>query len=122
MRAFRDAFIDDLGVAIEEVVVGTGPCGELRYPLLRGGQRLALPRGARPAVALMTSRTLGTYSDFAAASLRADCVVYAHQVPCFHVFSPCRWLSIWQIERCTLRLYDAGCHSTWAIASNSAMG
>ena len=32
MRAFRDAFIDDLGVAIEEVVVGTGPCGELRYP------------------------------------------------------------------------------------------
>ena len=46
----------------------------------------------------MTSRTLGTYSDFAAASLRADCVVYAHQVPCFHVFSPCRWLSIWQMK------------------------
>jgi beta-amylase len=32
MRAFRDAFIEDLGGAIEEVVVGTGPCGELRYP------------------------------------------------------------------------------------------
>ncbi len=32
MQAFRDAFVDDLGTAIEEVVVGTGPCGELRYP------------------------------------------------------------------------------------------
>ena len=32
MRAFRDHFADDLGTAIEEVVVGTGPCGELRYP------------------------------------------------------------------------------------------
>ncbi|CAK0774322.1 hypothetical protein CVIRNUC_004157 [Coccomyxa viridis] len=32
MRAFRDHFAHDLGTAIEEVVVGTGPCGELRYP------------------------------------------------------------------------------------------
>ena len=32
MVAFRDAFLDDLGSAIEEVVVGAGPCGELRYP------------------------------------------------------------------------------------------
>ncbi len=32
MRAFREAFMEDLGTAIEEVVVGTGPCGELRYP------------------------------------------------------------------------------------------
>ena len=32
MRAFRDAFRDALGGLIEEVVVGTGPCGELRFP------------------------------------------------------------------------------------------
>ena len=32
MAAFRDAFLDDIGGAIEEVVVGAGPCGELRYP------------------------------------------------------------------------------------------
>ena len=32
MRAFRDAFLADLGECIEEVVVGAGPCGELRYP------------------------------------------------------------------------------------------
>lgn len=32
MHAFREAFIEDLGTTIEEVVVGTGPCGELRYP------------------------------------------------------------------------------------------
>lgn len=30
MVAFRDAFHDQLGCLIEEVVVGTGPCGELR--------------------------------------------------------------------------------------------
>ncbi|KAK2077699.1 hypothetical protein QBZ16_004545 [Prototheca wickerhamii] len=32
MRAFRDEFAADLGGLIEEVVVGCGPCGELRYP------------------------------------------------------------------------------------------
>ncbi|KAK9867944.1 hypothetical protein WJX84_010292 [Apatococcus fuscideae] len=32
MRSFRDNFLADLGSNIEEVVVGTGPCGELRYP------------------------------------------------------------------------------------------
>ena len=32
MRAFRDAFRDLLGGLIEEVVVGAGPCGELRFP------------------------------------------------------------------------------------------
>lgn len=32
MTAFRDAFLQDLGTTIEEVVVGTGPCGELRLP------------------------------------------------------------------------------------------
>eukprot|EP00879_Flechtneria_rotunda_P005448 GHRR01005741.1.p1 GENE.GHRR01005741.1~~GHRR01005741.1.p1 ORF type:complete len:1044 (+),score=501.89 GHRR01005741.1:1438-4569(+) len=32
MVAFKDAFHDQLGSLIEEVVVGTGPCGELRYP------------------------------------------------------------------------------------------
>eukprot|EP00884_Botryococcus_braunii_P009504 jgi/Botrbrau1/18555/Bobra.0367s0006.1 len=32
MRSFRDEFKGDLGSLIEEVVVGTGPCGELRYP------------------------------------------------------------------------------------------
>ncbi|KAF8057760.1 BAM3 [Scenedesmus sp. PABB004] len=32
MSAFRDAFAADLGGLIEEVVVGSGPCGELRYP------------------------------------------------------------------------------------------
>jgi hypothetical protein len=32
MRAFRDEFAADLGGLIEEVVVGAGPCGELRYP------------------------------------------------------------------------------------------
>ncbi len=32
MRSFRDTFLADIGSNIEEVVVGTGPCGELRYP------------------------------------------------------------------------------------------
>ena len=32
MHAFRDAFIDDIGLAIHEIAVGGGPCGELRYP------------------------------------------------------------------------------------------
>ncbi len=31
-RAFREEFFDELGEWIEEVVVGSGPCGELRYP------------------------------------------------------------------------------------------
>ncbi|GMH32939.1 hypothetical protein BSKO_00773 [Bryopsis sp. KO-2023] len=30
--AFRDRFYDDLGTFVTEVVVGCGPCGELRYP------------------------------------------------------------------------------------------
>jgi Glycosyl hydrolase family 14 len=30
--AFAEEFASDLGSAIEEVVVGSGPCGELRYP------------------------------------------------------------------------------------------
>lgn len=34
MVAFRDAFCEQLGSLIEEVVVGTGPCGELRWVLL----------------------------------------------------------------------------------------
>lgn len=32
MHAFREAFIDDIGVAIHEIAIGGGPCGELRYP------------------------------------------------------------------------------------------
>ncbi|KAG7674349.1 hypothetical protein Ndes2526B_g05075 [Nannochloris sp. 'desiccata'] len=32
MRAFREEFKPDLGKLIEEVVVGSGPCGELRFP------------------------------------------------------------------------------------------
>eukprot|EP00887_Chlorella_sp_A99_P003737 scaffold7.g3737.t1 len=32
MRAFRDEFAVELGGLVEEVVVGAGPCGELRYP------------------------------------------------------------------------------------------
>jgi len=32
MRAFRDAFQAELGGLVEEVVVGAGPCGELRFP------------------------------------------------------------------------------------------
>lgn len=32
MRAFRDEFMGELGTLIEEVVVGSGPCGELRFP------------------------------------------------------------------------------------------
>lgn len=32
MVAFRDEFHVHLGTLIEEVVVGSGPCGELRYP------------------------------------------------------------------------------------------
>ncbi len=28
----REAFFDDVGSTIEEIVVGTGACGELRYP------------------------------------------------------------------------------------------
>ena len=30
--AFRAEFEDELGTWIDEVVVGAGPCGELRYP------------------------------------------------------------------------------------------
>ena len=32
MRAFRDEFIGEVGELIEEVVIGAGPCGELRFP------------------------------------------------------------------------------------------
>ncbi|KAK9800195.1 hypothetical protein WJX73_007313 [Symbiochloris irregularis] len=32
MRNFRDAFLDDIGTSITEIVIGSGPCGELRYP------------------------------------------------------------------------------------------
>jgi hypothetical protein len=32
MASFGDAFAGDLGGLLEEVVVGMGPCGELRYP------------------------------------------------------------------------------------------
>lgn len=32
MHAFREAFLDDIGLAIHEIAVGGGPCGELRYP------------------------------------------------------------------------------------------
>jgi len=32
MTSFRDNFQQDLGTCIEEVVLGAGPCGELRYP------------------------------------------------------------------------------------------
>lgn len=32
MRNFRDAFLDDMGTSITEIVLGCGPCGELRYP------------------------------------------------------------------------------------------
>ena len=32
MRNFRDAFLDDVGTSITEIVIGSGPCGELRYP------------------------------------------------------------------------------------------
>ena len=30
MQSFRTAFADDIGAAIEEIVIGCGPCGELR--------------------------------------------------------------------------------------------
>ena len=32
MHAFRDTFLEDIGVAIHEIAIGGGPCGELRYP------------------------------------------------------------------------------------------
>ncbi|XP_020574026.1 beta-amylase 3, chloroplastic [Phalaenopsis equestris] len=32
MRSFRDKFKDYLGIVINEIQVGMGPCGELRYP------------------------------------------------------------------------------------------
>lgn len=32
MHAFREAFLDDIGLAIHEIAIGGGPCGELRYP------------------------------------------------------------------------------------------
>lgn len=32
MREFRNAFADEIGELIEEIIVGSGPCGELRYP------------------------------------------------------------------------------------------
>ena len=32
MRAFREEFKPDLGELIEEIIVGSGPCGELRFP------------------------------------------------------------------------------------------
>ena len=31
MRSFHKAFAADIGEAIEEIVIGCGPCGELRY-------------------------------------------------------------------------------------------
>ena len=31
MSSFRTAFANDIGEAIEEVVIGCGPCGELRF-------------------------------------------------------------------------------------------
>lgn len=50
MRSFRDAFAEDIGVAIEDVVVGCGPCGELRWViwiflLARGGVYLECEEG-----------------------------------------------------------------------------
>ena len=36
MRAFRSAFFDDIGNAIEEIVIGCGPCGELRQGSIDG--------------------------------------------------------------------------------------
>eukprot|EP00201_Polytomella_parva_P022910 CAMPEP_0175042908 /NCGR_PEP_ID=MMETSP0052_2-20121109/2854_1 /TAXON_ID=51329 ORGANISM="Polytomella parva, Strain SAG 63-3" /NCGR_SAMPLE_ID=MMETSP0052_2 /ASSEMBLY_ACC=CAM_ASM_000194 /LENGTH=686 /DNA_ID=CAMNT_0016305831 /DNA_START=125 /DNA_END=2182 /DNA_ORIENTATION=+ len=32
MRSFRDTFILEIGTLIEDIVIGTGPCGELRLP------------------------------------------------------------------------------------------
>lgn len=32
MTSFRENFVQDLGSMVEEVVVGAGPCGELRFP------------------------------------------------------------------------------------------
>eukprot|EP00803_Ostreobium_quekettii_P005528 evm.model.scf_1360EXC.4 EVM.evm.TU.scf_1360EXC.4 scf_1360EXC:29335-34456(-) len=32
MMSFRDTFYNDIGSLVTEVVVGAGPCGELRYP------------------------------------------------------------------------------------------
>lgn len=33
MVDFRDTFQQELGTLIEEVLIGSGPCGELRYPV-----------------------------------------------------------------------------------------
>lgn len=32
MLSFKSTFLEDLGPFITEIVVGCGPCGELRYP------------------------------------------------------------------------------------------
>lgn len=32
MISFKNTFSEDLGPFITEVVIGCGPCGELRYP------------------------------------------------------------------------------------------
>ena len=46
--AFRDEFLLDLGPGlIEEVVVGCGPCGELRYPAYPEANGWRFPVGGR---------------------------------------------------------------------------
>lgn len=39
MRSFHSAFANDIGEAIEEIVVGCGPCGELRLVFVRCSRR-----------------------------------------------------------------------------------
>lgn len=48
LSAFRDDFLLDLGSLIEEVVVGCGPCGELRYPSYPEANGWRFPVSASP--------------------------------------------------------------------------
>lgn len=79
MRAFRDAFAVELGGLVEEVVVGAGPCGELRFPsypeangwrfpgVRRAARGPAAPRPARSGAATDKSARVVLISRPAAA-------------------------------------------------------
>ena len=83
MRSFRDAFAADLGHLIEEVVIGSGPCGELRYPSYVEANGWRFP-GVRLALLVLTH----------AAAAAAVCVQlgssrYGVMRWCQHALPPC---------------------------------
>ena len=70
--AFASEFATDLGDSIEEVVVGSGPCGELRYPsyLEANGWRF-------PGVSVCFSMLCSCHRpSCACGSMAAQCVLF----------------------------------------------